>query len=106
VLIARRNGPAFPSEKVFRRFGSKGQRIARVIAYCEATPDLADVAALWRKIPTESEEASESEARKLHSDLFTSLSLDAFTKLEKQTLLVGASESLQFNFPRKLQQFT
>ena len=34
VLMARRKDPAFPSEKVFRRFGSKPQRATRVIAYC------------------------------------------------------------------------
>src|SRR6266478_4215524 len=53
ILMARRTNPAFPSEMAFRRFGSKAQRAARVIAYCNANADRDDVASLWRQIPAE-----------------------------------------------------
>jgi hypothetical protein len=46
LRLATRNDPEFPSEKVFRRLGSKAQRAARILAHCEATPEHADVAAL------------------------------------------------------------
>ncbi len=60
VLIARRKDPAFPSEKVFRRFGSKPQRAARVIAYCELHSGFEDVAKLWREIPAEREQVQQT----------------------------------------------
>lgn len=59
LLIAARNESTFPSEKSFRRFGSKPRRIARVITYCEANPDRDDVATLWRQIPAQREEVQE-----------------------------------------------
>lgn len=49
LLIAGKNDSAFPSEKVFRRLGSKPARASRVIAFCKARAELADVAALWRQ---------------------------------------------------------
>ncbi len=55
LLIASRNDPSFPSEKVFRRFGSRPQRAARVVAYCDANPGRDDVAALWRQVPVQPE---------------------------------------------------
>ncbi|MCX6904824.1 MAG: GIY-YIG nuclease family protein [Verrucomicrobia bacterium] len=64
ILLAARNEHAFPSEKVFRRLGSKQKRAARVVAFCEANPGNDDVAALWRQVqipeqPTD-DEASDS----------------------------------------------
>jgi len=53
LLLATRSDPQFPSEKVFRRLGSKRERASRVIAYCEANPGHDDVAALWRQVPVE-----------------------------------------------------
>ncbi len=47
LLLAAKNDTTFPSEKVFRRLGSKLQRASRVIAFCEAHPGHDDVAALW-----------------------------------------------------------
>ena len=52
LCLATRNEPEFPSEKVFRRLGSKAQRAGRIIAYCEANHGYDDVAALWRQVPT------------------------------------------------------
>lgn len=51
LLLAAKNDPTYPSEKVFRRLGSKPQRASRVIAFCEANPGHDDVAALWREVP-------------------------------------------------------
>lgn len=48
LRLATKNDPTFPSDKVFRRLGSKPQRVHRVIAYCEAHPGHEDVVALWR----------------------------------------------------------
>jgi len=59
ILMARRKDSAFPSEKAFRRFGSKTERVARVIAYCDANAGCEDVAGLWRQIPVQDEEAYE-----------------------------------------------
>jgi len=50
LLFATKNDPAFPSEKVFRRLGSKPQRASRVISFCEANPGYEDVATLWRQL--------------------------------------------------------
>ncbi len=50
ILIAARNDPTFPSEKVFRRLGLKRQRVCRVIAFCEANPGHDDVAVLWKQV--------------------------------------------------------
>jgi len=55
LLIAARNDPTFPSKKAFRRFGSRPQRAARMVAYCDANPGREDVATLWRQIPAQSE---------------------------------------------------
>jgi hypothetical protein len=50
LLLAAKNDPTFPSEKVFRRLGSKPQRASRVINFCEANPGHDDAAALWRQV--------------------------------------------------------
>lgn len=46
LLLAARNDSTFPSEKVFRRLGSKPNRVSRVIAYCDSLPGHEDVASL------------------------------------------------------------
>jgi hypothetical protein len=51
LLLATRSDPGCPSEKVFRRLGSKAQRASRVLAFCESNPGHDDVAALWKQIP-------------------------------------------------------
>lgn len=50
LMISARNDPTFPSEKVFRRFGSKAQLAERVIAYCERDKCNEGVADLWRRV--------------------------------------------------------
>lgn len=50
ILLAAKNESSFPSEKVFRRLGSKPQCASRVISFCEANPKYNDVAALWRQV--------------------------------------------------------
>ena len=50
MLLAAKNDPGFPSEKVFRRLGNKSKRVPSVIAFCEATAGYDDVAALWRQV--------------------------------------------------------
>jgi len=50
VLIAGKNDQRFPSEKAFRRLGSKPVRAALVIAFCEKKEGLANVAALWKTV--------------------------------------------------------
>jgi len=61
-LLVTRNDATFPSEKVFRRLGSKPQRASRVVAYCETNPGNDDVASLWREVASaelpKSEEAA------------------------------------------------
>lgn len=52
LLLTSKNDPAFPSEKTFRRLGSKSERAARILAYCEANAGYDDVAAHWRQVPT------------------------------------------------------
>lgn len=51
LILTTKNDPAFPSEKVFRRLGAKGQRAARILAYCEANAGFDDVAVLWHQVP-------------------------------------------------------
>lgn len=51
MRLATKTDPEIPSEKVFRRFGSKPERASRIIAFCEANPGHEDVAALWRQVP-------------------------------------------------------
>jgi hypothetical protein len=50
LLLAPKNDSTFPSEKVFRRLGSKPQRASRVIAFCEIHPGYEDIAQLWRPV--------------------------------------------------------
>ena len=50
LLLATKADSAFPSEKVFRRLGSKHERASRLIAYCEANAGNDDVAALWGQV--------------------------------------------------------
>jgi hypothetical protein len=51
LLLATKNDSEFPSEKAFRRLGSKPQRAARILAHCESNPGYDDVAVLWRQVP-------------------------------------------------------
>jgi hypothetical protein len=46
MMMKRRNDPDFPSDTVFRRFGSKSQLLARVAEYCRGKDAHEDVAAL------------------------------------------------------------
>jgi len=50
LLFATRNDSTLPSEKVFRRLGSKPERASRVMAFCDANPGNEDVSALWRHV--------------------------------------------------------
>jgi hypothetical protein len=50
LRLATKGDHEFPSEKVFRRLGSKPQRASRIIAFCEANPGHDDVVALWRQV--------------------------------------------------------
>src|SRR5581483_1686337 len=50
LRLATRNDSQFPSEKAFRRPGSKPVRASRLLAFCEANPGNADVAELWRHV--------------------------------------------------------
>jgi hypothetical protein len=52
LRLATKNDPNFPSEKVFRRLGSKPQLAARILAFCESHAGHDDVAVLWRQVPT------------------------------------------------------
>ncbi len=52
LLLAPKKATTFPSERAFRRLGSKAQRAVRVIAFCEAHPGHDDVSALWRPVAT------------------------------------------------------
>jgi hypothetical protein len=46
LKLKAKQAPGFPSHNTFRRFGGKSQQVARIIAYCEASPSLADVLAI------------------------------------------------------------
>ncbi len=50
LRLATKDDPELPSEKSFRRLGSKPLRAARVLAHCEANPGNDDVAAFWRQV--------------------------------------------------------
>lgn len=52
--------PAFPSHNTFRRFGSKDDQIAKVVAYCEEAPGWKDVADILRRSKSEPVNPSES----------------------------------------------
>ncbi len=41
--------PTFPSDKVFRRLGTKPEQVSRVIAFCESREGHSDVLTLWRQ---------------------------------------------------------
>jgi hypothetical protein len=62
LLLAARNEPAFPSEKVFRRLGPKQKRAARVVAFCNANPGHDDVAALWRQVEVAEQPAHDEDS--------------------------------------------
>ncbi|MGH7193445.1 MAG: GIY-YIG nuclease family protein, partial [Candidatus Saccharimonadales bacterium] len=50
LSLAATASPGFPSKNVFGRLGGKAQRVARVIAFCDARPEYGDVASLWRQV--------------------------------------------------------
>jgi len=50
IVLAGKNDSTLPSEKVFRRLGSKRKRASCLVAYCEANPGNDDVAALWKPV--------------------------------------------------------
>jgi hypothetical protein len=62
LRLATRSDPELPSEKVFRRLGSKPQRAARILTYCEGNREYDDVAALWREVPTAEPAVTEAES--------------------------------------------
>ena len=62
LLLATRSAPEIPSEMTFRRLGSKPERAARIVAYCEVTPGHDDVAVLWRQVPAAEPAATVTEA--------------------------------------------
>jgi hypothetical protein len=62
LLLAPKSDPTFPSEKVFRRLGSKAQRVSRVISFCEANPGHDDVVSLWRRVPIAEQQPDAEEA--------------------------------------------
>lgn len=56
-----RNDPEFPSEKTFRRLGSKEQRVLKVTEYCRAHEGFQDVLALCQDVIVRKERALRSE---------------------------------------------
>ncbi len=66
-LLAARNDATFPSEKVFRRFGTKPQRATRVIAFCEVNAGNDDVANLWRQVASTEQQREAEETDSMDS---------------------------------------
>ena len=65
LLLAPKDDPTFPTEKVFRRLGRKLQRKTRMLAFIKAHPGYDDIAALWSNVavadqPQDPEEAGSS----------------------------------------------
>jgi hypothetical protein len=52
LRLERRNDADFPSHSTFQRLGSKAQRVARMLAFCQATSGYDDVAAIWGQAST------------------------------------------------------
>lgn len=50
VALARRQDATFPTEKTYRRFGSKAKVVQKLAAYCEAHPGFQDVVQLCKGI--------------------------------------------------------
>lgn len=51
LLLAAKNDGQFPATSTFsNRLGSKAERAARILAFCEANSGYDDVAALWREV--------------------------------------------------------
>lgn len=48
LKLKAKQSPGFPSHNTFRRFGTKGQQIQRLIEYCEGRPSHADVLAILK----------------------------------------------------------
>lgn len=67
LLLARKSDSSFPSEKVFRRLGTKPQRASRVIAFCATRSGHEDVATLWQQIPIQKELPPEGEPEAMSS---------------------------------------
>jgi hypothetical protein len=49
LIRASAEDSTFPSEKSFRRLGSKADRVSRVIAFCQSREGFEDVADLWKQ---------------------------------------------------------
>jgi Meiotically up-regulated gene 113 len=101
VLMARRRDPAFPSEKTFRRFGSKAQRIGRVVAYCDASSGRDDVANLWRQIPAQRGEDREiARAQEVFGFVYLTKS-GRFYKIGKTNAAGRRERELAIQLPEK-----
>lgn len=50
IRLAPKLDSSFPTANVFRRLGSRTDRAARVLAFCQMTAGCEDVAALWQAI--------------------------------------------------------
>jgi hypothetical protein len=62
LLLAAKGDATFPSEKVFRRLGSKPQRASLLIAFCEANPGHDDVAEVWKHVASAQKSIATEEA--------------------------------------------
>lgn len=67
LLMATRNDASLPSEKVFRRLGSKPQRAALVVSFCDAGTGNEEVATLWRPFKTDSSNQSPDDSASVSS---------------------------------------
>jgi hypothetical protein len=50
LLMATRRDPSFPSEKAFRKLGTKAERAALVVTYCASRPANDAVGRLWGEV--------------------------------------------------------
>jgi hypothetical protein len=48
LKLKAKQSPGFPSHNTFRRFGTKGQQVQKLVEYCEGKPSHADVLAILK----------------------------------------------------------
>jgi hypothetical protein len=67
LLLKRRRDPSFPSHNVFTRFGSKAQRVSKLIEYCRTHEGLDDVAAILEGVAMGASSTADDGAPVAHS---------------------------------------
>lgn len=102
LLLKRRNDPAFPSHKTFRRFGSTRQLASKVLEYCRSHTGFGNVVALCADIASRDQSAQPEATRQ--TELIGSVYLlksGRYYKIGKTNAVGRRERELAIQLPEK-----